>query len=232
MTFPVRDDSHPFVFLVSSPMSDTEQRLSEQSQWLHLLLLHLTGRRLRARVEIDDLAQEVYLRVLSSPIGLPDAAAGTAALRRYLARVARTCVFDELRKLRAQKRSGREVRLARSDGSSFGLGDRDVRMKGPGPLTLAIQSEAHRNLLDAFAKLPPEYRRVIGLRQMEGLSAAETANRMLRSEAAIHSLYRRALRAWGELEQAGAVAPSSAGGDDRPRAPGRREKKSGIRDES
>jgi len=37
---------------------------------------------------------------------------------------------------------------------------------------------------------------VIGLRQFEGLSAAAAGRRMGRSEAAVHSLYRRALLAW------------------------------------
>ena len=40
---------------------------------------------------------------------------------------------------------------------------------------------------------------MIGLRQFEGLSARATAQRMGRSETAVHSLYRRALAA---LEQA------------------------------
>ena len=48
----------------------------------------------------------------------------------------------------------------------------------------------------AFLELDPEHRRVIGARQFEGLSAAETARRMARSETAVHSLYRRALLAW------------------------------------
>ena len=42
----------------------------------------------------------------------------------------------------------------------------------------------------------PDHRRVIGLRQFEGLSAAEVGQRLGRSESAVHSLYRRGLEAW------------------------------------
>ena len=62
--------------------------------------------------------------------------------------------------------------------------------------------------LDAYHALAPDHRRVLGLRQFEGLSAAETGARMGRSEAAVHSLYRRALVAWE------AAAEKNSGGRD------------------
>ena len=178
--------------------ADTDKRLSEQTQWLHLLLLHLCGRRVRARVEVEDLVQEVFLRVLSSPSPLPEAEAGELPLRRFLARVARSCVIDVLRAIRAKKRSAAEVRLTRADWSAPGLRESQVQLDAPGPETRAIQSEEQQELLHAFEKLPSEYQRVIGLRQLEGLSARDAAQRMGRSEAAVHSLYRRALEAWSK----------------------------------
>ena len=69
---------------------------------------------------------------------------------------------------------------------------------GPGPATHLAGAEAGDRLADAFARLSAEHRRVIGLRQLEGLSAAGAAARMGRSEGAVHSLYRRALAAWEE----------------------------------
>ena len=53
----------------------------------------------------------------------------------------------------------------------------------------------------AFLRLLPEHRRVLGLRQFEGLDARSTAQRMGRSETAVHSLYRRALAAWAEQRE-------------------------------
>ena len=167
-----------------------------ESRWLRLLLVHLAGPRVRARVEVDDLMQEVFLRALSSPSGLPAAECGGDALRRFLARIARHTVFDVLRAARAAKRAGKEVRLTRADWSAPGLSESQLRFDAPGPATRAIEAEERQDLLTAFEKLSPEHRRVIGLRQLEGLSAAETAKRMRRSETAVHSLYRRALEAW------------------------------------
>jgi DNA-directed RNA polymerase specialized sigma24 family protein len=44
---------------------------------------------------------------------------------------------------------------------------------------------------------------VIGLRQLEGLTAAEAGLRLGRSEVAVHSLYRRALEAWERAARLG-----------------------------
>jgi RNA polymerase sigma-70 factor (ECF subfamily) len=173
-------------------MSDGD-RLAAQTHWLRLLLLHLAGRQVRARVELDDLVQEVFLRALGADLP-PD----EPALRRLLARLARHAVVDAVRALRARKRSAPEVRLTRSDWSRTGVAESEVRLRTAGPATRAARAEEHERLLQAFDRLAPEHRRVIGLRQFEGLAAAEAARRMGRSETAVHSLYRRALEAWSQ----------------------------------
>ncbi len=175
---------------------DAGERLTAQSHWLGLLFLHLAGPRVRARVEIDDLVQEVFLRALSENATLPPEADGEAALRRYLTTVARSCVFDVIRALRSRKRNAPEVPLVRSDWSVAGVSAGAIAGSGPGPMTLAARNEEERSLIAAFAKLSSEHRRVIGLRQLQGLTAEEAARRMGRSAAAVHSLYRRALDAW------------------------------------
>lgn len=176
---------------------DAGGRLAAESRWLRLLLAHLAGRTLRARVEIDDLAQDVFLRALSIAPGLPEE---RAALRRVLSAIARTAVIDAVRALRAAKRDGRrEVRLVRTGSASGEAGAATwsaVPADTAGPATRAAMADDERLLLAAFERLDPEHRRVIGLRQFEGLSAAEAARRMGRSETAVHSLYRRALEAW------------------------------------
>jgi RNA polymerase sigma factor (sigma-70 family) len=174
-----------------------------QSDWLALLFLHLTGPAIRARVEVEDLVQETLLRAVSAPSGLPDvhgadSSNGEAALRRLLAHIARNCVMDVLRRMRAQKRAGREVRLVRSDWSATGLGDGRLVAPGAGPATRVAATDEHRSVMAAYERLSPEHRRVLGLRQFEALDARETGRRMGRSETAVHSLYRRALAAWTE----------------------------------
>ncbi len=178
------------------PNTETGRRLGAEERWLHLLLRHIAGRRVRLAVEIEDLVQEVYLRALTAPGGLPPGEDGELTLRRFLAHIARHTVVDVARALRAKKRDRREVRLARSDWSVTGVDAGAIAGKGPGPVTRVTQSEEHERLLAAYDGLSREHRRVIGYRQFEGLTAAETAARMGSSETAVHSLYRRALRAW------------------------------------
>ncbi len=172
--------------------SDLGPRLAAHERRLRLLLRHLAGRAIRARVEVDDLLQEVYLRALARRDTLP-ATDDDASLGRLLAQIARHTVIDFARALRAAKRRGGEERLARSDWSRAG---HDPAARTPGPRTRAGVAEIEHAIEQAFAALPPDHRRVLALRQLEGLSAAAAARRLGRSETAVHSLYRRALQAW------------------------------------
>ncbi len=175
------------------------ERLVAQGRWLRLLLMHLAGRKLRQGVELEDLAQEVYVRAVAHQHLVPPEEPKDLPLRRLLARLARTTVIDAVRAVRAAKRgAGRTpVRLARSDWSHSGLLENLVAGVQPGPATEAGQWDEQAKLLAAFERLPGDQRRVLGLRQFEGVSAAEAARRMGRSEDAIHALYRRALDGWG-----------------------------------
>ncbi len=168
-------------------------RLARQAGWLALLFVHLAGPRVRSRVDREDLVQEVFLRVLSAGARPPTT---EPELRRYLATVARRVVFDVLRALRSRKRDAREFPLERSDWSEAGGPERALAASVTGPLTRLAREERRDALVEAFERLSPEHRRVLGLRQLEGKSAREAAARLGRSEAAVHSLYRRALEAW------------------------------------
>ena len=175
--------------------ADLGERLAQQTHRLRLLVSHLAGRAILARVELEDLVQEVFLRALSAA-DIPAAEPGDPRLFRLLARIARNTVVDVARAIRSQKRDRSAAPLSRSDWSHAGSGE--VASAGPGPATLVAGRETQRKMIAAYRRLPGDYRRVLGLRQFEGCSAAETARRMGRSETAVHSLYRRALSAWGE----------------------------------
>ncbi|QDU67847.1 RNA polymerase sigma factor [Engelhardtia mirabilis] len=178
------------------PPDDDElvARLVAHDGRLRLLLGHLMSPALRSRFEADDLAQEVWLRLLSRPGRVPAPDQGPSALWAYVRIVARNTVIDAVRALRAARRDGTEQRLDRSQWSRHPWAE--LPGAGPGPATMAAGFEAKERLVAAFRLLEPEHRRVIGLRQFEGLDARATAERMGRSEAAVHSLYRRALAAW------------------------------------
>jgi len=181
----------------SSEPTDHGARLASCEGRLRLLCLHLAGRGVRTRVEVDDLVQEVFLRALARPEAWP---AEDAALVRYLSAIARHVVIDVVRAARAAKRDGRALPLDRTAWSRAG---HDPVADTAGPVTRVLGGEESRRLARTYLALSAEHRRVIGLRQFEGLSARETAERMGRGESAVHSLYRRALAAWETALQAG-----------------------------
>ena len=172
------------------------ERLAAQGRRLRLLVCHLMGAAIRTRVEPEDIVQEVYLRAVTAPGGLP--AQGPAGrddeLWGLLSRIARNTVIDVARAVRSRKRQGVVQRLARSDWTRV-AGD-DPLARTAGPATKVAAAETQAALERAFEGLTADHRRVLGLRQFAGLSAAETGRRMGRSESAVHSLYRRALAAW------------------------------------
>ena len=175
------------------------ERLVEQAPFLRLTLAHLAGRAVRSRIEIEDLLQEVFLRALGAR-GLPAVDEGEASFRRFLARLARNVVIDAARSLRAAKREGKTLRLTQAGSNPDALRASALLARTRGPATRVAGHELQEDLRARFERLSPEHRRVIGLRQLEGLSAREAGLRMGRSETAIHSLYRRALVAWGADE--------------------------------
>jgi RNA polymerase sigma-70 factor (ECF subfamily) len=64
---------------------------------------------------------------------------------------------------------------------------------GPSPSAAARQREASVALADQLAKLPSHYRDVIVLRNLQGLSFDEVAQRMNRSSGAVRMLWLRAI---------------------------------------
>jgi RNA polymerase sigma factor (sigma-70 family) len=154
------------------------------------------GRAVRRRIEVDDLVQEVLVRALGHPGGLPPVEEGEQSLWRFLVTIARHVVIDAARAIRARKRDGTLERLTRGDWSRGSVRESRVEGREPGASTVARLGEEAARLRAAFERLTPEHRRVIGLRQFEGLSAREAAERLGRGETAVHSLYRRALEAW------------------------------------
>jgi RNA polymerase sigma factor (sigma-70 family) len=176
---------------------DLGLRLARHDQRLRLLIQHLTGHALRQRLDFEDLVQEVYLRAVSAGAGLPQPdPPADLPLWHFLIRLARNTVIDAARSIRAAKRAGKEMPLAHADWSGAGPRASQILAQTRGPLTRAEGQETSRQMRESFDSLSSEHRRVLGLRQFEGLSARESAARMGRSEAAIHSLFRRALVAW------------------------------------
>ena len=70
---------------------------------------------------------------------------------------------------------------------------------GPSPSTPARQRERAVALADQLAKLRPEYRDVIVLRNLQGLSFEEIAERMDRKTGAVRMLWLRAIEKFKQV---------------------------------
>lgn len=184
-----------------------DELLRRAAPRLRVYVEHRLGDALARRVEVDDVLQETALRALG---GLANAQfAGEGPFLAYLCRIARNVIADIARAARRRRRGDgvAQIALARSDWSTVGAAV--PADPSGGPLTKALRSEAREQLLAAWRRLSAEHRRVIVLRQFEGLSAREAAARLGSSEQAVHAQFRRALSHWGEaLERLGG-APSA-----------------------
>jgi RNA polymerase sigma factor (sigma-70 family) len=161
---------------------------------LRLYVRHRLGRALAARVEVDDIVQETFLRALQDLAR--DSRIGEHAFSRTLCMIARPGRAAAARAARRGKRDGRHVRLDRSGWTRVGLAESALPGTAAGPFTRAALAEDLRTIEQAWLELPSHYRRVIVLRQLEQRSAREVAELTCSTEQAVHALYRRALAAW------------------------------------
>jgi RNA polymerase sigma-70 factor (ECF subfamily) len=164
--------------------------------YLHLLARTQIDLHLRARVDPSDVVQEALLeayRDFAQFRGESEAEL-LAWLRRIL--VHNLAQLAE-RHLRAQKRSARrevslQQRLADLEESSARF---DAALASPGSSVSArvLRRERAALLADQLARLKPDYREVIVLRNLEGLPFEEVARRLGRAPGAVRMLWLRAL---------------------------------------
>jgi RNA polymerase sigma-70 factor (ECF subfamily) len=176
--------------------------LERYRSWLGLLArIHVEGR-YRTKFDPSDVVQQTMLEAVRA---WPDFRGRTEAergawLRQILARV----LLHEIRRYAGTKRRdlGREVSLEQT------LADSSLRLgavlaaSGSSPSAHLDRQEQELRLAEALARLPDDYRRVILLRNVEGLSHEEVARRMERNTGAVRMLWVRALaRLREELEE-------------------------------
>jgi len=160
--------------------------------YLALLARLQIGRRLQGKVDAADLVQETFLeahRDFAQFRGTTEATL-LAWLRQVLARN----LANLVRRYGTQRR---EVRLERAlavelDESSRVL-DQGLAAPGSSPSHQAARREQAVLLADALDQLPADYREVLILRHLEGLSFPEVARRMGRSLDSVDKLWARAL---------------------------------------
>jgi RNA polymerase sigma-70 factor (ECF subfamily) len=198
----VIDDSEPERHLrkARAGRSDALERLLELYRGYLTLLARLQiDRRLQGKVDAADLVQETFLEAHRDFAEFRGTTEGelVAWLRRILA----SNVANLVRHYRGTRR--RDIRLERRlavelDESSRVL-NQDVVAPQSSPSEQAARREQAVLLADALERLPENYRDVIILRQLEGLSFPEVARRMGRSLDSVKNLWARALARLSQL---------------------------------
>jgi RNA polymerase sigma-70 factor (ECF subfamily) len=177
--------------------------LSGYERYLTLLARVQVGRRIQGKVDPADLVQEVFLeahRQIKAFRGHTE-----AELLAWLRRILAGQIALMLRRYLGTK--GRDVTLERDlagqlDESSQAMGN-GLAADGSTPSQHVAKREQAVLLADALAKLSDNYREVIVLRHLEGLTFPQVAARMNKSEDSVQKLWVRALA--GLRQQLGAT---------------------------
>ncbi len=161
--------------------------------YLALLARTQIGRRLQSKIDPGDLVQETFLeahRHFAQFQGKTEAEF-VSWLRQILAGRLAKLVRHYLGTQRRDVRLERDL-IAELDQSSQLL-DRGLVAPSSSPSHQAARREQAVLLADALEQLPPNYREVLILRHLEGLSFPEVARRMGRTLLSVKKLWARAL---------------------------------------
>jgi RNA polymerase sigma-70 factor (subfamily 1) len=152
-------------------------------------------RTLRARLEPEDILQEVYLDVYRQIAHIRDC--GEDALLNWLLTIADSKLIDAGRALHRRKRDvAREVQphIAQGTRSYLDLLDQ-VYADSITPSRIVRREEGVGALTACLSRLSEPHRQVIQMRFLEGRGVGEVAQQLGKSEAAIVAMTRRAFQA-------------------------------------
>ena len=164
------------------------------SRVLWLVRLRM-GKEIRSKLESMDLVQDVLVCALRDLANFTYKSEGDFV--RWLATIAENRLRDNLDKLHADKRDiRREVRLnthrsTLEDSFAAALEPIDATT----PSAIISKREEFDKLAKAIDTLKPEYREVIVLTKIEGLSYKEIGDKLGRSADAVRMLFSRAMAA-------------------------------------
>jgi RNA polymerase sigma-70 factor (ECF subfamily) len=170
--------------------------LESYRAYLTLLARLEISKRLQSKADAQDLVQETFLQAHKHFAGFRGHTEGE--LVGWLRQILAATLANLVRRYCGTRR--RDIRLERQlatdlDHSSREL-DRALVMLGSTPSQRAARREQAVVLADALGKLPLEYREIIILRHLEGVSFPEIAERMGRS---LDSIKRKWTPALAEL---------------------------------
>lgn len=129
---------------------------------------------------------------------------GDGSFGGWLSSLAKCNLRDAIRMLEAEKRGGDRKRVeVRLSGDSHAALIELLSSDGTTPSRHAICDEARSVLQQAIRKLPPDYRKVVGMYDLEGENIEKTASALGRSHGAVYMLRARAHDWLRELMGAG-----------------------------
>lgn len=165
---------------------------AERVRWMVRLRM---GKELRRNLDSMDVVQDVLINALG---GITDFTyENEGDFVRWLSRIAENALRDNWKRFHAEKRDIRkEVRLNDRGPTT---GGRSGGAPGPidatTPSVIMSRKEDLARLEQAIDELKPEYREVIVLTRIEGLSYQDVGNRLSKNSEAVRKLVFRAMSA-------------------------------------
>ncbi len=165
---------------------------AERVRWMVRLRM---GKELRRNLDSMDVVQDVLIHALG---GITDFTyENEGDFVRWLSRIAENALRDNWKRFHAEKRDIRkEVRLNDRGPTT---GGRSGGAPGPidatTPSVIMSRKEDLARLEQAIDELKPEYREVIVLTRIEGLSYQDVGNRLSKNSEAVRKLVFRAMSA-------------------------------------
>jgi len=162
---------------------------------IHWIMRLRIGRELRSKLESVDLTQEALLSALRDLENFTYKNEGD--FLRWISTIAENRLRDNLDKMHAEKRDIRkEIRLGKPDANTVSKSAVSFTpIEVTTPSVIMSRKEELEKLEKAIDKLRPEYKEVIVLSKIEGLSYKEIADRLDRSSEAVRKLISRAMAA-------------------------------------
>jgi RNA polymerase sigma-70 factor (ECF subfamily) len=187
-----------FTLLEKAQAGDREalSRAFEKFERRLAVLVHFKlGERTRRFAEVDDIVQETLLRAFRDIDHFSYQAPGS--FLRWLSAIADHAIVDRVRYQGRERRAAEEIPF-RSESNPAGPEPADTKT----PSRLLAQQEAVERLLARLSALPEDYRKVILMAKIEGLSTAEIAAQMGKSREAVALLVYRAVKRFRTLSEA------------------------------
>ncbi|MGI8608714.1 MAG: RNA polymerase sigma factor [Candidatus Dormibacteria bacterium] len=163
----------------------------------HQAIGALTNRLVRDPLLAEDLTQETFFRVLRSLERIDEGFNFSA----WIHRIATNLCYDELRRRKRAQGPNNSEEGPRVSQQVLGVEDPDEVMKGLAhpdqagmPEDALAMRELRREVWNVAARLPENYRKVLSLRELQGLSYAGIAKVMDLSDSAVETLLHRARR--------------------------------------